>query len=341
MSDEQATRGVAEGERSSNLALGLSDGKGRQSPPATALRRRPQILPFAPLSFPDAGPGALRIVIYGVFAEHWSAGLGAEELWRGMDGVGEVVNVYVGQQWPKTDGSISDERTVVIPVGAIAARYCPAGYRGLRPDRRAILTLANKDAFARYVEAHGLAWCCPATYRSKAEFAFPCLLKHALTNNGSNIEIVDSFAQLQSLLAEPRWRLQRFIVQELVPGDTEYVTHCVCKDGRILWHHSFSYAMGAQTAIRRGADPSMMSEHLASEADLAQIEALLAPLRFNGPCNLDYKRRSDGTLCVFEINPRLGGSLMHPATRAQLREALSCIIKHARDDHAQITQAAM
>ena len=65
------------------------------------------------------------------------------------------------------------------------------------------------------------------------------------------------------------------------------------------------------------------------DAIVRQIEAVLAPLAYNGPCNLDYKLDPDGKIRVFEINPRLGGSLMMPQHGEELRQALACIVANA------------
>ena len=56
---------------------------------------------------------------------------------------------------------------------------------------------------------------------------------------------------------------------------------------------------------------------------------MLRPLAFSGPCNADYRLTVDGRLQIFEIDPRLGGTLMLPSQSDQLRAALACIIEHA------------
>ena len=61
-----------------------------------------------------------------------------------------------------------------------------------------------------------------------------------------------------------------------------------------------------------------------------QIEAVLRPLAFSGPCNVDYKRTADGRLQIFEINPRLGGALLLKSNAGLLRQALGHIFAAAR-----------
>ena len=62
---------------------------------------------------------------------------------------------------------------------------------------------------------------------------------------------------------------------------------------------------------------------------VTQFEKALAPLSYNGPCNLVCKFAANGTVRIFEINPRLGGSLMLPQYKDQLQQALTCIVANA------------
>ena len=56
---------------------------------------------------------------------------------------------------------------------------------------------------------------------------------------------------------------------------------------------------------------------------------MLAPLNYRGPCVIDYKL-ADGRVQIFEINPRLGGTLLLDAHARLLREALAHILSPAR-----------
>ena len=56
---------------------------------------------------------------------------------------------------------------------------------------------------------------------------------------------------------------------------------------------------------------------------------MLAPLNYRGPCVIDYKL-ADGRVQIFEINPRLGGTLLLKSNAGLLREALGHILAAAR-----------
>jgi carbamoylphosphate synthase large subunit len=96
-----------------------------------------------------------------------------------------------------------------------------------------------------------------------------------------------------------------------------------------LWSCSFASDIGAPIAIKREDNALARQAIDTPDPVLRQIEAVLQPLAFSGPCNVDYKRTDDGRLQIFEINPRLGGTLMLPSQSTQLRAALACIIENA------------
>jgi carbamoylphosphate synthase large subunit len=74
---------------------------------------------------------------------------------------------------------------------------------------------------------------------------------------------------------------------------------------------------------------SRITPHVASPDDIASFERLLLPLGYDGPATVDYRRRPDGRLAVFEINPRFGGSLMRPAHEDDLVMSLRTVLDNA------------
>jgi hypothetical protein len=67
---------------------------------------------------------------------------------------------------------------------------------------------------------------------------------------------------------------------------------------------------------------------------LEAVERMLGPLRYNGPCNVDFTIRACGAPAVFEINPRFGGSLFRPANRDRLKQALRFLVDAQPPEHA-------
>jgi carbamoylphosphate synthase large subunit len=100
------------------------------------------------------------------------------------------------------------------------------------------------------------------------------------------------------------------------------------EEGRILWSRTFANDVAAPLTIR--TEDNVLERRLVAtpESTLKQIEAVLGPIAYSGPCNIDYKLQGD-RMRIFEINPRLGGTLMHDDFRTELKEALACIVERA------------
>ncbi len=275
---------------------------------------------------------SVHVIIFGEHGWDWMTALAPHApVWSRMYDVDKVLLI------PATPGTLipepsrGDIRTVVIPLLEDHTRHCPRQYLSLIADDRSIEALGNKAAFSAYAEAIGFAHLCPKTYASSADAVFPCVLKRVDLDASRGVAIVRSSLELQSCLEQDPWVGQAFILQSFAAGATEYVTHCVCKDGQILWHCSFCYELNSPDSIRSPVDMVRSRPATASQFTLSQIKEFLSPLSYCGPCNVDYKISDSGRIIVFEINPRLGGSLMMPRNVNYLRDALSHIIKAALD----------
>lgn len=285
------------------------------------------------LTFPHAaatGAQPVRVIIYGEYAHDWFLALLNPQLWADIENVVEVLRVpdRPGVRLPAP--VVAGSRTVVVPLSNENTRHCPPHQNALVPDGRALDTFGNKGAFAAFMAANGLAGFCPTVFATDDEATFPAVLKRADLDAGAGIAVVRSRDELARLRQEHPWRGKDCVLQALVPGALEYVTHCVCRDGRILWHGTFAFEMEHAEQIRAGIQRLTVSPATASPRVLDQIARVLALVGYTGPCNIDYKLSPEGDVIIFEINPRFGGTLMLPAHVRCLREALTCIIRHAR-----------
>jgi carbamoylphosphate synthase large subunit len=263
------------------------------------------------------------VILYGIPYADWNATLSDRELWSRMQGVAQVLRL------PATglgSGARADDVVIAMKTSHIVRR--PGG-RALEPTPRAVATLEDKAKFAAYMAVNGFGDYCPRTYAGRHEAVFPCMLKRTDLSASLGVAIAQSAEHLDELLQTRTFQGHRCLLQALVQGNVEYATYCVCKDGRVLWSCSFATDIGSPIAIKR-EDNAVRRQAIATpDPVLRQIEAVLLPLAFSGPCNVDYKLLADGRMQIFEINPRLGGTLMLPAQAAELRAALACIIEHA------------
>ena len=263
------------------------------------------------------------MILYGIPYADWNATLSDRGLWSKVTGVAQVRRLPAT---PFGSGARADDVVIAMKTGHIVRR--PGG-RALAPTARAIATLEDKAKFAVYMAANSFGDYCPRTYAGRQEAVFPCMLKRTDLSASLGVAIAQSAKHLDELLQTRTFQGHRYLLQALVQGNIEYATYCVCKNGRVLWSCSFATDTGSPIAIKR-EDNAVRRQAIATpEPVLRQIEAVLLPLAFSGPCNVDYKLSADGRMQIFEINPRLGGTLMLPAQATELRAALACIIEHA------------
>jgi len=274
------------------------------------------------LRITDAGPRGLRVLLYGIPYADWNATLCDPELWRGLRVVSEVRRV---PGWhlllPRRAG------TILIPMKTEHHLGAPRRYPGLLADREAIGMLADKSRFPVWMAAHGFASDMPAVYADGDSATFPCVVKRHAFSASVGVEIATSRAHLDAILQSRWFRGKPAVLQALVPGTVEYATFLLCDRGRILWDATFASTMAGPAVIKNDDNPGERRVVATPPQALERFAGILGALRYSGPCAIDYKRRDDGRPAIFEINPRLGGTLMMPAHAAMLRDALAKLIE--------------
>ncbi len=273
-----------------------------------------------------------NVIVVGSHSKDWMAALGPRaDVWKSIRAQhGLTVSHVAGQN---QIAQCAGQKAVLIPLmeahtlECIKVRWRSAAM--LAPDAEVVETFADKARFSEYVERTRLSHLCPRTYRSSENARFPCILKRTDLNAGNGVCLIGSDKDFHARLNDKIWKDQAWLLQELIPGEREYVAHCVCKKGRILWHCVYEYQLESATTIRTGKYQVARKVSITAN-QLKQIESLMRPLKYSGPCNIDFKLSETGNLLVFEVNPRLGGSLMKPENVTDLQAALSCIIKQAK-----------
>lgn len=268
------------------------------------------------------------VVIWGLHSPDWMHALAPEApVWKAIPQVQAVLQFSRHEQYVPL-GIRWGRRIVVIPLMESHIAERPTHYAALVPTMRALDIFSDKARFSNYVESHGLAAFCPTTYGSIEDTTFPCVIKRTNLNAGQGVEIAASVEQARTLGSREPFVGHPYVVQAMVPCTVQYVVHCVCSEGRIIWHVVYAYDLGEHQILRANYLYALRRATI-SEPLLREVEAFLAPLAYSGPCSVDCTWRDDGRLVVFEINPRLGGSLMRPENTGDLASCLSSIIAGA------------
>jgi hypothetical protein len=211
------------------------------------------------------------------------------------------------------------------------------------PDPNSIACFWTKRAFAEY--------CC-----RHAETLLPFVPRHIQTaEDAETLRLQDpktrfiakpateAKALVHALLhpesaqwTHPELLWSDYVVQELVPGVKEYVTHIVANEGKIVFDLTYEYTFHSETHIKGPVREHTDFEKVPiSEAERSVLQSFLTPCRFSGACNANFKRHpTTGRIVVFEINPRLGGSLMLQKTRADLYVFTQHLLASAEGIHS-------
>lgn len=274
---------------------------------------------------------SVAITIFGRHAPSWMRALShGGPVWARLEVVRSVRVIEAKSEGADLPPDPKDGRPVLIPLLEPDIRSRPGGYYTLCPNSRALEILADKGAFAAFVRRQGLEALSPATYDTINEACFPLLAKPTALNGGHGIRLLRGRAEYEALCVSPAWAAHPYILQAFVAEEQDYSTYLFCQGGRITWHRTFRYVVTPDAPIR-GPVVHLRSEPCTLTDDqLASLERFLIPLDYDGPCNVDHKIMSDGTLRVLEINPRLGGSLMLPQYVDDLAINIALVIAHAR-----------
>ncbi|MBS0527722.1 MAG: hypothetical protein JSS04_29135 [Proteobacteria bacterium] len=277
-------------------------------------------------SFDRGGTGeAVRLVVTGEPFADWLPALTAPETWRSVPSIAEVVlklddSPLSFDALPRATGC----RTVLLPLRENAIAACPGGL-GLYPSPDAVAILRDKRRFADYVTANGLAPLCPVNYVRREDIELPCIVKSAYDQQRA--VVVRTQEELERLLAGSTSLPPGFAFQEFIAGTTEHTLHAIVRHGRPVWSASFAFEKEGDARV--GVEFKTMTPFDPPPVVSEALEHLLRPLDYNGPCNMDYILRPSGGVAVFEINPRLGGTMFLPQSRPLLTEALTRLVAEA------------
>ena len=277
------------------------------------------------LRFRRDGGERLRVVLYGIPFDDWNRSLASTELWQGIERVTEVVRRPAFPFFAPAN----DAHTIFIPMKDIHAARLPHGCRTLAPDRTAIALLADKGRFASYLALAALSNYRPLHYPDPDHAVFPCVVKRLDLSASVGVAVARSRAHLDEILAGTIFDGHPYLLQELVPGNTECVACFVCRQGRSLWHCTFETDMDGPAIVKREGSGRNRRQIPTPPQVVAAVEEVLIPLAYDGFCVVDYKVPDGGVAKIIEINPRLGGTLLQPELMPQLREAIACLLSAA------------
>ncbi|MHB8703203.1 MAG: ATP-grasp domain-containing protein [Candidatus Tyrphobacter sp.] len=187
-----------------------------------------------------------------------------------------------------------------LPIDAAREEFERSGCRVVVPERKIILSVGDKLAFARLLERLGIR--CPATVRyarqATPDVGFPAYLKPRMGSGSVGASRIESSAALHEAARGRRG----LIVQEAIEG-REFTVDCFAAErGRCV-----AAVPRERIAIKAGVSVKGRTCHD------ARIEGIAADLvertGITGPANIQGILRQDGSFLVVEMNPRFSGTL--------------------------------
>ena len=209
-------------------------------------------------------------------------------------------------------GSITEDSfrcyEIVVPLSLPALkearRHCPLRKPALPlPSEESVRLCDDKYELNQALVKFGFGHCIPKMARGVA-LPTPYILKKRVGSWGKDCYIIrnseDEAAQLD------RIRDLDYFCQEIVRGRSEFATHILFVDGRIVTALNIEYQFAIETPIKGQDKEQLKVVHRCQYLDL--FARVLRTIQFEGLCCVNYKV-ADGHPYLLEVNPRFGGSL--------------------------------
>lgn len=190
------------------------------------------------------------------------------------------------------------------------------GWKLLTCAPHVVSRIGQKANLHAYAKTLGLLQHLPQHYSRPETATFPCMLKAAVGEHGKDVFIVRSAAEVHKLATggfpgtaaggSPRW-----LLQEIAIGRNEYATSLLVNNGEILDAVTTSYEYDAEVYVWPDVEELQHKRHSHSNVPAEHLATMKSFLTdFSGICNFNYKvRQSDGGMCIFEVNARVGADL--------------------------------
>ncbi|MCP4089878.1 MAG: HAD-IB family hydrolase [Gammaproteobacteria bacterium] len=173
--------------------------------------------------------------------------------------------------------------------------------RYLIPTYETIILFGNKSAFVDFMYENNLSEYVPQKY-DKIEL--PCVIKKNVSYYGHGIHVVQKAEDIPKDI-----NLNEYLIQEAITGDTEYSTDLLVKNGSILYESTLKLQYATQLYVQ-GYNNGNPVRYVRLDENILNVFANIVKLvNYNGFCCISYKVDIFNVLKIFEINPRMGGSI--------------------------------
>ena len=268
-----------------------------------------------------------KVIIYGAVSHDWMSALSPEApVWSHLPQVESVIHLMEGEKHYNLSNDC--DNVVLIPLFERHLFVMPTEFKSLTSSAEVVRVFANKRHFAQAIQEKGFAEYIPKNWFEEEALEFPCVIKKENLNAGEGIYWVENLNELNRIKLDPIFLGKSYFFEEHIPGDEEFVAHIVAKNGNILLIHTFCYWMGKENAIRIPSNyRKTMSVGLPTHLKTI-FASVIKSFNYSGPACINFKIHN-GVPKIFEINPRMGGSLMKTDNLPYLIDVLGTLIDNA------------
>jgi carbamoylphosphate synthase large subunit len=171
----------------------------------------------------------------------------------------------------------------------------------LLPEITVLNIFNDKKLFIDFMKESNLENYVPKCY-SKDHIIYPCIAKKRISDFGRDTFVAYKEKHLNKL------NMDDYLIQEPIYGNNEYTTHILAKDGNIILDKTFIYDYNVNIYIQGYQRLGSCQEISISKIALKIFSEIIKKTNYSGFCCIDYKL-IDNSPIIFEINPRIGGSL--------------------------------
>jgi carbamoylphosphate synthase large subunit len=268
----------------------------------------------------------MLVVPYGSSHENWKAALShTSSIWDEIPYV-ETVIVLEDLDFPLKEVSRKYSSTVLLPLKEPAILDHPQGYLTLVPSKELVDLASYKNTFYNFLTEHGFKEYFPQPLDAP-NFTTPFILKRLHGEGGFGIFLVWNEERYKEVLTQPSLKNEPYMLEEYIEGDDEYIFYVVCKKGEILWHASLMGQPPTDSRVQKGSFANASEVEITKET-YSVFKGIFKALNYDGPANFNYKIKNNKPI-IFEMNPRIGGTLMDPKFKHLLVNCLKTITLNA------------
>lgn len=182
-------------------------------------------------------------------------------------------------------------------------KYSKKDIKFLISPNETLQLLNDKSKFVQFMYNNNFDNYVPKKYD---QINCPCIIKKKISLYGYNTYIINEESDIPKNI-----NLNNYLIQELIPGIYEYATHILAKNGIIEMYLTNQYSHSTELYVRGHSCKGIKTEEIILDPNIYNIfSEILKKINYDGFCCFDYKIVDTNIPKIFEINARIGASVM-------------------------------